>query len=123
MASARKKEGRTMSDKVPQQPPPDRDPVKGTYQHYKGAFYEVLGIAEAPETGSRYVVYQALGLTEVLLAPEPERNFHPEGRVISTPTKGELTVCSIKRFLELVPGKEYHGGQQVPRFRLVAPAP
>jgi hypothetical protein len=36
-------------------------PVKGTYQHYKGAFYEVLGIAEEPDTGSRYVVYQCAG--------------------------------------------------------------
>src|SRR5262245_60971450 len=32
---------------------PKKDPVKGTYQHFKGAFYEVLGIAEEPETGSR----------------------------------------------------------------------
>ncbi len=25
-----------------------KEPIKGTYQHYKGAFFEVLGIAEAP---------------------------------------------------------------------------
>jgi hypothetical protein len=100
-----------------------KEPVKGTYQHFKGAFYEVLGIAEAPETGKRLVVYQALGLTEVLLEPDPQKNFCPEARVISTPTKGELGVCSLDRFGELVDGKEYHPGKRVPRFRLVSPAP
>ena len=43
------------------------DPVPGTYQNYKGAFYEVLGIADDPETGNKYVVYQAIGITENLL--------------------------------------------------------
>src|SRR5947209_13013474 len=102
---------------------PVQIPVKGTYQHYKGAFYEVLGIAEAPETMTRQVVYQAIGLAEVLLSPELEDSFHPDSRVISTPTKGELAVCSIERFTELVDGKEYHPGRRVPRFQLVAPAP
>jgi hypothetical protein len=100
-----------------------KEPVKGTYQHYKGAFFEVLGIAEAPETMTRQVVYQAIGLAEVLLSPESDDSFHPDSRVISTPTKGELAVCSIKRFTELVDGKEYHPGQRVPRFRLVSPVP
>jgi hypothetical protein len=100
-----------------------KEPVKGTYQHYKGAFYEVLGIAEAPETMKRQVVYQAIGLTEVLLSPDEEGASPPPVRVISTPTKGELAVCSIERFTELVDGKEYHPGQRVPRFRLVSPAP
>src|SRR5258707_13939662 len=95
-----------------------KEPVKGTYQHYKGAFYEMLGIAEAPETMKRQVVYQALGLAEVLLTPDGENAAPPEHRVISTPTKGELAVCSIERFTELVDGKEYHQGQRVPRFRL-----
>ena len=27
-----------------------QEPARGTYQHFKGAFYEVLGIAEDPET-------------------------------------------------------------------------
>lgn len=101
----------------------NKEPVKGTYQHYKGAFYEVLGIAEAPEMGKRLVVYQALGLTEVLLGPDPEHSFYPDARFISTPTKGELTVCSVERFTELVDGKEYHPGKRLPRFRLVTPAP
>ena len=51
------------ASKPPAQAPVE-DPVKGTYQHYKGAFFEVLGVAEAPETGQRLVVYQAIGLTE-----------------------------------------------------------
>ena len=99
------------------------DPVKGTYQHFKGAFYEVLGVAEDPEDGKRYVVYESLGLMENLLPPDPEDHFRPGDRVVSTPTKGELAVCSVARFTELVEGKEYHPGQRVPRFRLVAPAP
>jgi hypothetical protein len=102
---------------------PHQDPVKGTYQHYKGAFYEVLGIAEDPETGNRYVVYQALGLMENLLPPDPENNFRPGTGVTSTPTKGELAVCTIARFTEQIDGKEYHSGKRVPRFRFVAPAP
>ena len=101
---------------------PPKDPVKGTYQHFKGAFYEMLGIAEDPETGNRYVVYQALGLMENLLEPDPKNHFDPEARVTSTPTKGELAVCSVARFTEMVDGKEYHKGQRVPRFRLVSPA-
>jgi hypothetical protein len=100
-----------------------KEPVKGLYQHYKGAFYEVLGIAEAPETMKRLVVYQALGLAEVLLSSDPESGAPPDPRVISTPTKGELAVCSLERFTEVVDGKEYHPGQKVPRFRLVSPAP
>jgi hypothetical protein len=100
-----------------------KGPVKGLYQHYKGAFFEVLGIAEAPETMKRQVVYQAIGLAEVLLVPDAESAASPDARVISTPTKGELSVCSIERFTELVDGKEYHPGKKVPRFRLVSAAP
>jgi hypothetical protein len=95
-------------------------PAPGTYQHYKGTFYEVLGVAEEPETGKEYVVYQSLGLMEKL-AEDPE-DVAPTERVIATPTKGELTVCSVERFSEVVDGKEYHGGRRVPRFRLIAAA-
>src|SRR5262249_5833586 len=102
---------------------PGKEPVKGIYQNYKGAFFEVLGIAEAPETMKRLVVYQALGLAEVLISPDPDSGAPPDPRVISTPTKGELAVCSIERFTELVDGKESHPGKKVPRFRLVSPAP
>jgi hypothetical protein len=98
---------------------PNKTPVKGTYQHYKGGFYEVLGIAEDPETHKQYVVYQSLGLLQNLLPPDPKEHFYPE-TVIPTPTKGELAVCSIERFTESVDGGEFHGGKRVPRFRLVA---
>ena len=99
-----------------------RDPIPGTYQHYKGALYVVLGIAEDPESGKRYVVYQSLGIMKNVLPDDPENNFYPEAGVTSTPTKGELTVCSIPRFTEEVDGKEFSGGQRVPRFRLVSAA-
>jgi hypothetical protein len=99
-----------------------KEPVKGTYQHYKGAFFEVIGMAEAPETMRRFVVYQAIGLMEVLLDYDSEGHAYSGDRIISTPTKGELAVCSAERFTELVDGKEYYPGQRVPRFRLVSPA-
>jgi hypothetical protein len=102
---------------------PQHDPVKGTYQHFKGAFYEMLGIAEDPDTGKRYVVYQALGLMENLLGLDPEENPGAGPSVVSTSNKGVLSVCAIERFNELVDGKEYHPGERVPRFRLVTPAP
>ena len=48
-----------------------RPPRKGTYQHYKSAFYEVLGIGEDPATGNKWVVYESIGITEDLLAGKP----------------------------------------------------
>ena len=100
-----------------------KEPVKGTYQHFKGAFYEVLGIADEPESGRRYVVYQSLGIIENLLEADPKNHFFPPIGVTNNPTKGELAVCSIQRFTELVEGKDYHKGKSVPRFRLVAATP
>ncbi len=41
-------------------------PVKGTYQHHKGAFYEMLGIADDPKTGKKWVVYESIGIPENL---------------------------------------------------------
>jgi hypothetical protein len=98
-------------------------PVRGTYQHYKGGFHEVLGVAEEPESGARSVVYESLGITENLLegksADEPKYDY----RVLKNATKGALAVCSIERFTEEVDGGDYWGGRRVPRFRLVSPSP
>jgi hypothetical protein len=99
-----------------------REPVRGTYQHYKGAFYEVLGIAEDPETGQRSVVYQSLGISENLLDTE-EAGPHLGRRVIRNGSKGALAVSSVSRFTERVDGKEYSGGKKVPRFKLISPMP
>lgn len=35
-------------------------PVRGIYQHYKGAYYEVLDVARHSETEEPLVVYRAL---------------------------------------------------------------
>jgi hypothetical protein len=98
-------------------------PVKGTYQHYKGAFYEVLGIAEDPESGKKWVVYQSLGITENLLEGKSDEEAEYDYRVLKNATKGALAVCSIERFVEEVDGGEYWGGRRVPRFRLVSRSP
>jgi hypothetical protein len=90
--------------------------VKGTWQHYKGDFYEVLGIAQDPTREGDFVVYQALGITEDL------KREHEEP-VLRTGNKGALSICTIERFTELVGGGEYSGGRQVPRFRLIASHP
>lgn len=97
-----------------------KDPVPGTYQHYKGAFYEVLGIADEAETGDKYVVYQALGITENLLDEEEPVLGH---RVVRNGAKGALAVATVKRFTEPVDGGDYAGGKKVPRFKLVSAAP
>jgi hypothetical protein len=90
--------------------------VKGTWQHYKGDFYEVLGLAQDPTREGDYVVYQALGITE-------DRKGEHEECVLRTGNKGALSICTVERFTELVDGGEYSGGQRVPRFRLLSPLP
>ena len=97
-------------------------PVPGTYQNYKGDFYEVLGIADDPATGDKYVVYQSLGITENV------RDTDPAGpvlghRVVRNGSKGALAVCSVERFTETVDGGPHNAGKRVPRFRLVSAAP
>jgi hypothetical protein len=98
-------------------------PAPGTYQHYKGGLYEVLGVADEPESGKQFVVYQSLGVLVNQLPPDPKNNFYPEPGATGTSNKGELTVCAVARFTEEVDGKEYSGGKRVPRFRLLAPVP
>ncbi len=47
-----------MSDPAP--PPEPADLAAGVWHHYKGDFYQVLGIGEHTETGELLVVYFAL---------------------------------------------------------------
>jgi hypothetical protein len=90
--------------------------VPGTWQHYKGDFYEVLGLAQDPTREGDFVVYQALGITEDLTGEQ-------EARVLRTGNKGALSICTVERFTELVDGGAYSGGKKVPRFRLLSRAP
>jgi hypothetical protein len=90
--------------------------VKGTWQHYKGDFYEVLGIAQDPSREGDFVVYQALGITEDLTGEQ-------EQHVLRSGNKGALSICAIERFTEQVDGGRYSGGKKVPRFRLFSRLP
>jgi len=67
--------------------------VGGKYQHYKGNFYRVLGVAKHSETLEELVVYETL-----------YANPH-----------GKLWVRPLKMFLEEVVMK----GEKIPRFALV----
>jgi hypothetical protein len=98
-----------------------REPVAGTYRHYKGALYEVLGVAEDPESGKRYVVYQSLGITDNQLDYPDEPKLG--NRVVRNGSKGALAVASLKRFTEEVDGGDYSEGKRVARFELVSRAP
>jgi hypothetical protein len=97
-----------------------KEPVAGTYQHYKGGFYEVLGVAEEPDSGNRFVVYQSLGITENLSDDEEEPKLGH--RVVRNGTKGALAVCSVERFTQTISDKDYTGGGKIPRFRLISAA-
>jgi hypothetical protein len=63
----------------------------GRYQHYKGNFYEVLGVAKHSETKEELVVYRAL--------------YGEHG----------LWVRPVTMFLETV----IKDGQPVPRFKFI----
>lgn len=65
----------------------------GKYQHYKGHFYKVIGIAKHSETLEELVVYEAL-------------YENPDGK---------LWVRPLKMFLE----KVEINGKKVPRFKFV----
>ena len=65
----------------------------GKYQHYKGKFYEVIGIARHSETLEELVIYKALYNTKEF-------------------GKNSLWVRPKKMFLETVIVK----GKEVPRF-------
>jgi len=65
----------------------------GRYQHYKGHFYRVIGIARHGETLEELVIYEAL-------------YENPDGK---------LWVRPLKMFLE----KVEINGKKVPRFKFV----
>ena len=65
----------------------------GKYQHYKGKFYKVIGVAKHSETLEELVVYEAL-------------YENPDGK---------LWVRPLKMFLE----KVEINGKKVPRFKFV----
>ena len=72
---------------------------KGIYEHYKGKFYEVYGIARHSETLEEFVLYKALYKTEF--------------------GKDSLWVRPKKMFLE----KVTVGRKKVPRFRFLSVKP
>ena len=68
----------------------------GRYQHYKGKFYEAVGIARHSETLEELVVYKALYSSEF--------GFNA------------LWARPMKMFLE----KVNHEGRRVPRFKFIS---
>lgn len=70
--------------------------VPGKYQHYKGKFYEVIGVARHSESLEELVVYRALYESEEF-------------------GKDALWVRPLRMFLEEVETN----GNLVPRFKLV----
>ena len=67
----------------------------GSYRHYKGNLYEVLGVARHSETDEEFVVYRALYGT------------------------GGLWIRPKAMFLEMVE----KDGKRIPRFAYVEPSP
>src|SRR5262249_50222121 len=73
---------------------PASDVAPGRYRHYKGGFYEVLGVARHSETEEEFVVYRPL---------------YGEGGLWVRPRAMFLDVVTV-------------GGATVPRFQYVGPA-
>ena len=99
-------------------------PRPGVYQHYQGAFYQVFGVAEDPETAGKWVVYRSLGMTEDWLPKDDAApgDTPPGPRVVKNPSGGALAVCTVERFTQEVAGGDYWPGRRVPRFRLISPS-
>jgi len=66
----------------------------GKYQHYKGKFYEVIGIARHSETLEEFVVYKALYNSEEF-------------------GENALWIRPLSMFLEIIE----IDGKKIPRFR------
>jgi len=71
----------------------------GLYQHYKGDFYQVLGICRHTETGEACVVYQALSGDYGLWA-RPQAMFEES---IEMDGKLQLRFKFIRELLEKPP--------------------
>jgi len=67
--------------------------LPGKYQHYKGNYYEVTGVAKHSETTEEFVVYKAL--------------YQPEGE--------NLWIRPLKMFEETI----IVNGKETPRFKRV----
>lgn len=70
---------------------------KGKYQHFKGNFYEVLGIGKHSETSELYVVYK----------PLYDSPYHTEGV--------EYSIRPKEMFLETVE----RDGKKIKRFKYI----
>lgn len=72
-----------------------KNPIKlGRYQHYKGNFYQVIGVAKHSETLEEFVVYKALNDKKV----------------------SKLWIRPSKMFTEKIELK----GKTLPRFKFVS---
>jgi hypothetical protein len=75
-----------------------KEPKPGRYQHFKGQFYKVIGIARNSETNEEFVIYQALYDSEEF-------------------GNNALWLRPRAMFLE----KVIHEGKEVPRFKYIRP--
>ena len=76
----------------------EKKPKPGKYQHFKGQFYKVIGIAKHSETNEEFVIYQALYDSEEF-------------------GNNALWIRPKAMFLE----KVEKDGQQIPRFKYIGP--
>jgi len=77
----------------------EKELKKGKYQHFKGNFYKVIGIARHSETTEEFVLYQALYDSEEF-------------------GNNALWIRPKAMFLENVTQE----GKEVPRFRYIEPS-
>lgn len=79
----------------------------GIYQHYKGGFYQVLGVAQHTETGEEMVVYVSLDAT----LPGPRMRVRPlHGENGFETTISEETHGTIK----LIRTRFHYVGDKIP---------